>query len=82
MCEAACSTFSTTLSRELLGNKAQIDVIRQAYVQGNNELTFVITSQTSDFLQKTTLSRHTTARTSHGLVDLKRLCYLRQLSEQ
>jgi len=43
MCEAACSTFSTTLSRELLGNKAQIDVIRQAYVQGELEMTIVVT---------------------------------------
>jgi len=33
MCEAACSTFSTRLCQELLGAQAQVDLIRQAYVQ-------------------------------------------------
>ena len=33
MCEAACSSFSSRLCQELLGAKAQVDVIRQAYVQ-------------------------------------------------
>lgn len=33
MCEAACTTFSSRLCQELSGAQAQVDLIRQAYVQ-------------------------------------------------